>query len=583
LHCGSLASDQSPVHSFFLGIAILQFFSEFSTVSPGVVILPLIIVIAVTALKDGYEDVKRHQSDKRVNQSQIRVLSGGGWVNPNGAGAKSKTFVRGLLPKGKGGRQGSKDIEMQVRGAPPEAIAATRDQSEPGHDHGESIYDEDEAATEEHRGPLHAHGKHAADDRAHWLKTSWEDVRVGDFVKLVADEALPADVLICATSEEENVAFVETKNLDGETNLKSRHAVPALTRFRTAAACADPANAFHIECDRPDANMYKLNAAVVTSDGERAPVELPMTLLRGTVLRNTAWVIGIVLFTGEDTKIVLNSGGTPSKRSKVERQMNPQVFINLAILALMSTVCAIADSSLEKFYYPKGAPWLYADDKPDNNPSINGLITWAFALITFQNIIPISLYISIEAVRTIQAAFIYFDSEIYYEKLDQPTLARSWNLSDDLGQIEYIFSDKTGTLTQVGLMLWPLLHMLTHIPELHGVPGMLSRWPRVPRRPGDEAGRLPGCDKAGAYQCAALHHERLRHIWRCPNRRHTCSRPDGSGGSCTFVGRASALQGLQALRRDRRGRPGLGGSDMVTHDERLLHCSCTLPLGAHRR
>jgi Cation transport ATPase len=68
---------------------------------------------------------------------------------------------------------------------------------------------------------------------------------------------------------------------------------------------------------------------------------------------------------------------------------------------------------------------------------------------SFQNIIPISLYISIEFVRTCQAAFIYFDSEIYYSKTNQPTIARSWNLSDDLGQIEYIFSDKTGTLTQV--------------------------------------------------------------------------------------------------------------------------------------
>jgi len=67
----------------------------------------------------------------------------------------------------------------------------------------------------------------------------------------------------------------------------------------------------------------------------------------------------------------------------------------------------------------------------------------------FQAIVPISLYLSIEFVRTCQAAFIYFDKDIWHDKTDQATLARSWNLSDDLGQIEYIFSDKTGTLTQV--------------------------------------------------------------------------------------------------------------------------------------
>lgn len=106
------------------------------------------------------------------------------------------------------------------------------------------------------------------------------------------------------------------------------------------------------------------------------------------------------------------------------------------------------DAVLEQHYFPLNAPWLYGDTQGDDNVHINGLTTFIFALITFQNIIPISLYISIEGVRTCQALFIYFDREIYYEKTGQATLARSWNLSDDLGQIEYIFSDKTGTLTQ---------------------------------------------------------------------------------------------------------------------------------------
>jgi len=129
------------------------------------------------------------------------------------------------------------------------------------------------------------------------------------------------------------------------------------------------------------------------------------------------------------------------------------------ILATMAIVCAIVDSVLEHRYVHRGAYWLYLDNRPSDNPSINGLITLANAFITFQNVIPISLYISIEFVRTCQAAFIYFDSEMYYVKEGQnevegqPTLAKSWNLSDDLGQIEYIFSDKTGTLTQVSLLI----------------------------------------------------------------------------------------------------------------------------------
>jgi len=58
-------------------------------------------------------------------------------------------------------------------------------------------------------------------------------------------------------------------------------------------------------------------------------------------------------------------------------------LVNLAILAIMAIVCGIADSEIEQSKFPEGAPWLYGDDISDDNPKINGLITWAFALITF--------------------------------------------------------------------------------------------------------------------------------------------------------------------------------------------------------
>ncbi|KAJ7068197.1 phospholipid-translocating ATPase [Mycena amicta] len=380
---------------FFLALAILQFFPKFATVSVGVVILPLIIVLAFSAIKDGWEDIIRHRSDRKTNHSQTFVLRSDTWTNHNAMKRKSRTFVRALVPKRKP------------------------------------------------RAPIVVEGEPLAD----WDIAPWEDVRVGDFIKVRDNESIPADILICATSEEENVAFLETKNLDGETNLKSRHAVPSLTHLNTAADCSNALNTFSVKADRPDTNMYKLNATVV-KDGQSSPVDLTMTLLRGTVLRNTEWVIGVVLYTGLDTKIVMNSGGAPSKRSRVERQMNPQVLINLLFLFLMAVACAIGDSVLEHHYQPLGAPWLYGDDESSDNPSINGLVTWAFAFLTFQDIVPISLYISMEVVRTFQAAFIFLDKDMWYAKTDQATLAKSWNLSDDLGQIQYIFSDKTGTLTQ---------------------------------------------------------------------------------------------------------------------------------------
>jgi phospholipid-translocating ATPase len=124
-------------------------------------------------------------------------------------------------------------------------------------------------------------------------------------------------------------------------------------------------------------------------------------------------------------------------------------FINLALLAIVGVICSVVDSSLQRYYLHRGGYWTYGEPLSDDNPSFNGFTTFFNALITFQNVVPISLYISIEFVRTCQAAFIYFDGEMYYEPADQAALSRSWNLSDDLGQVKFMVSDKTGTLTQV--------------------------------------------------------------------------------------------------------------------------------------
>ena len=260
--------------------------------------------MSITAVKDAYEDVKRHQSDYKVNHRSVRVLGGSNWINPNVMQRKSRTFVPGALRK-----YGRSDKKLS--GDPKEEALV-----------GITVPEfDDDILQEEGYIP-----DHTTDNRPHWRQKAWEDTAVGDFVKVLDNESIPADLLICSTSEDENVAYVETKNLDGETNLKSRNAVPALTHLRTAADCANSHNAFRIDCDRPEVNMYRLNAAVKVGK-ETFPVDMQMAMLRGSVLRNTKWIIGIVIYTGEDTRIVMNSGGTPSKRSKVERQMNPQVYV----------------------------------------------------------------------------------------------------------------------------------------------------------------------------------------------------------------------------------------------------------------
>ncbi|KAG9288261.1 hypothetical protein G9A89_021292 [Geosiphon pyriformis] len=388
---------------FFLALVILQWFPEFATINPVVAALPMFIIISITAIKDGFEDFKRHVTDRRLNNRKTLTL--GNWRNYNYADPSITIVQR---------------IKSSITQKP---ISETKNENE----------------------------------LPEWKETLWKDVRVGDIIKLKNDEYIPADVLILSTSEPNSLCYVETKNLDGETNLKIRQTVPETDQLNTPEDCA--LAKFYVDSEPPTTNLFSYNATLVFPEGLpdrprprgssiKVPINLNTMLLRGCALKNTEWVIGVVVFTGTDTKLALNSGKTPSKRSRIEKQMNPQIFINLALLVVLCAGCAIGSKIWESVYVNKNSPFLNQKGTSTDKPSFNAFVAFWNAMVTFQNIVPISLYLSIEFVKSFQAFFIYMDDEMRYAKTDTPCIPKNWNLSDDLGQIEYIFSDKTGTLTQ---------------------------------------------------------------------------------------------------------------------------------------
>ncbi|KAI9495916.1 hypothetical protein BDB00DRAFT_810959 [Zychaea mexicana] len=501
---------------YFLFLVILQMFPLFSTsASPILVILPLAAILIITGVKDAFEDNKRHQTDESVNKAVTYTIRE--WSNVNVAVYKvslARRWLNALVqffkrpfkkapPKDDLDLSRVTTVQSDFIELPPSKKSASsllrsgatpfkrvfkgkkKMPYRPGQIPHSVLRRSGREEPEKKKKKHSSLARQPVDKR--WKKTRWQDLRVGDFVYLRNDDAVPADIAVLSTSEQDGLCYVETQNLDGETNLKIMRSLQATSEINTVDDCKR--SEFYVESEPPHANLYTYNGVLkwkVEMDGSgedymsgtaggSSPMMTPSdlqpagedadvddededavshekteaitssnVLLRGCVLRNTGWVIGLVLFTGNETKIMLNSGKTPSKRSKIEKATNPHVIANFVLLFVLCVICSIAASVV--YSTPTSADFF--ESKDAESATMEGFLMFWTTLVIYQNIIPISLYISVQIVKTAAAYFIHTDIDMYNERLDQACIPKTWNISDDLGQIEYIFSDKTGTLTQ---------------------------------------------------------------------------------------------------------------------------------------
>ncbi|KAJ5888671.1 hypothetical protein N7495_008712 [Penicillium taxi] len=277
-----------------------------------------------------------------------------------------------------------------------------------------------------------------------FVDSTWVDVVVGDVVRVESEEAFPADLVLLASSEPEGLCYIETANLDGETNLKIKQAIPETSTLVSPDQLARLTG--RVRSEQPNSSLYTYEATMTMNGGvgekelSLAPDQL---LLRGATLRNTPWIHGVVVFTGHETKLMRNATATPIKRTAVERMVNVQIMMLVGILVALSVVSSVGDLVIRQTSSAKLSYLDYGKLNAAKQFFMDIFTYW----VLYSNLVPISLFVTIEMVKYFQAYLINSDLDMYYEKNDTPATCRTSSLVEELGQIEYIFSDKTGTLT----------------------------------------------------------------------------------------------------------------------------------------
>lgn len=340
---------------YFLCVSILQMIPGLSTTGTYTTIIPLMVFVAISMGKEGYDDIRRHRLDKEENERIAQVLR--------------------IASCG---------------------IANTQ-----------------------------------------WQEKKWSDVRVGDVVRVQRDAPIPADLLLLHAEEPTNTAYVETKSLDGETNLKSKKPVAELS-----AACQEidaiSRMAAEFVVEDPNLDLYKFDGRIAMNN-KTLPLTNSEILYRGSVLRNTPSALGVVIYSGEECKIRMNANKTPRiKAPTLQAKVNRVVIFVASLVIFMAIVLTVAyqiwrRTTENKAWYLRNARVPF------------GQVLTSF-IIMLNTMLPLSLYVSLEIVKVAQM-FLMNDVDMYDPESDTPMEPHTSTINEELGQVSYIFSDKTGTLT----------------------------------------------------------------------------------------------------------------------------------------
>ena len=281
-------------------------------------------------------------------------------------------------------------------------------------------------------------------------KNTWYDepcykICPGDIVKIKAEEEATCDILIIKSSNKSGYVYIDTKNLDGESNLKEKCTIEKLKEVPMTEKFLGKLNG-NISTIKSNANLYQWEGLINYGQMKNIFCDINNLLLKGTVLKNTNYVYGIAVYTGHNTKIMKNAHNPIPKTSKLIKTMDRLMYSLFAFTFLLCIILAILNNNFNVKYYNK-YDYVFKKNKTRSSKSMLFFKHFLIFFIDYYQIIPISLYVVMEIIKIYQGILIYYDFDIYDLSIDKPASCRESGLIEELGQVEFIFSDKTGTLT----------------------------------------------------------------------------------------------------------------------------------------
>ena len=255
-------------------------------------------------------------------------------------------------------------------------------------------------------------------------------IKVGDLIQVEKDQRVPADMVLLRTTEKNGACFVRTDQLDGETDWKLRLAVPATQHLVSDVEVFDISAQLYAE--KPQKDIHSFIGTFTRNDvnGVEEGLSIENTLWASTVVASGT-ALGVVIYTGRETRSVMNTSKPHVKVGLLDMEVNGMTKVLFFMVLMLSVVMMC----LKGF----GGPWY----------------RYLFRFIVlFSYIIPISLRVNLDMGKVMYAWFISRDKSI------PNTVVRSTTIPEELGRIQYLLTDKTGTLTQ-NEMIFKRLHLGT--------------------------------------------------------------------------------------------------------------------------